>query len=131
MLYDQYLLSSNFENETIASSICIGCVEHYLSSMFPANMRGLRLSSCLEVWKIKSKLDIKVLINYLKYFNFTIDLEYKKLVENEIMMKSYMVEVYKKEYEPGLFCFEFSNNIDLSFRLSNTTNVDRISNPEN
>jgi hypothetical protein len=127
MLYDSYSLSSNFNNDIISIPLCIGCVECYLNSMYPANIRGLRLSSCLEVWKLKSKLDVKFLINYLKYFNFTIDLDYKRLSEKELMLKSVCVEVYKKETDSGLYIFEFSNNIDMSYRYSNTTNADRLS----
>ena len=119
MHYDNYSLLTKFENDIINNPICIGCVDHFLSSMFPANVKGLRLYSCLNVWNKKSMLDMKILVNYLKYFNFMIDLDYKNLKDEEILEKAYLIEVYKKTIEGDLYTYEFSNNIDISFRYSN------------
>ena len=119
MHYDNYSLLTKFENDIINNPICIGCVDHFLSSMFPANVKGLRLYSCLNVWNKKSMLDMKILVNYLKYFNFMIDLDYKNLKDEEILEKAYLIEVYKKTIEGELYTYEFSNNIDISFRYSN------------
>ena len=51
-----------------------------------------------------------------------LEFDYENQSEAEILLKAYSIQVYKKEYEPGVHSFEFTSSEDLSFRLSNTTN---------